>query len=104
MKNFNTDSSGDIFSDKYQQYIPDSTSLIDTLEQLENNFENAFGFEPSRKDMEQAITFIELFICEIGETCAKTIKAKAASEISYLIDSNDPIETSKRISEYRTDN
>lgn len=102
MIDFKTDSVGDTFSKKYGQYVNSHILLEDTLEQLEKNFEDSFGYEPSRNDMEKALGFISMFFAEIGETCSKTRKAQAASELSYLVDADDPIETARRIADYRT--
>jgi len=90
----------DVFSPKYQQYLDGDINLIsDTIDQLENNYETAFGSEPTADDMARAFKFVELFFCEIGETCSRTRMHRAASTLNELMDDN-VIETAKNISFY----
>jgi hypothetical protein len=103
-KLFKTDSNKDTFCEKYNCYVGgDVTGTEDTLSQLEENFEAAFGKEPTAKEMKQALKFAYLFLAEIGTTCARTLKARAASEITDMINDEDPVETAAYIAAYRTD-
>lgn len=99
---FVTDSIGDAFSRKYGRYASATPAMVDTLIQLEKNYEEAFDEEPTKEMMQKALRFIVLLFAEIGETCPGTVKARAASELSLLINEDDPVETAENISAYRT--
>jgi hypothetical protein len=87
----------DVYSPKYERYLDGDIYLIsDTIDQLEDNFETAFGSEPTAEDMAKAFQFIQLFLSEIGETCSRTRMHKAASALYELMD-DDVIETAKTL-------
>lgn len=102
--NFTTDGNGDTYSKKYDQYVNADILMDSTLTQLEKNFEDVYEHEPSAEDMKKSLKLMYLFLAEIGETCATTIQARAASEISLLINEDNPIETAENISHYVTIN
>lgn len=96
-----TDNVGDTFSKKYGAYTSANPTLMwDTMKQLEENFEDAFGEEPTKEQMEQAIKFIGLFLAEIGETCPNSYLSQGASIINGVIEDSF-METCAHIVHYR---
>jgi hypothetical protein len=96
------DSAGDAYSKKYGVYVNGDLTLInDTLNQLEENYEVAFGDTPTKEGMESALKFVSLLLAEIGETCQGTKKAMASGQLSFLID-DEVTKTVENITEHRT--
>jgi len=95
------DSVGDIFVKGVGRYLKNAIAS-DTLRQLVKNYESAFGETPDNEQLQAALTFVESFLCEIGETAAGTQYARAATSLSWFIITDDVLETSERIAEIRT--
>ncbi len=97
MGDFKTDSGGDTFSQKYEVYVKDRYTTGDIIDQLELNYLSAFGFDPSKSDMQSALNFVSLFLAEVGETCGGTRVGHIATELIGLVDWENPIKTAENI-------
>ena len=66
-----TDQDGTKYSLRYKKYFSATPVELETIEQLEKNYTEAFDEEPTSLRMESALRFIELLFAEICETCPK---------------------------------
>lgn len=98
-----TDGDGDTYVEKYGKYATNNDcasaneDVVKILEQLEKNYEAAFGEIPRAKQMKGALMFSSFLLAEICENAPTSVYEEACNRLSWIIQEDDPVETAVNI-------